>query len=104
MTEHKSLVFRFDDVEVREREFLLIKAAEARRPGNHGCPGRGRTACFAGSNCVFGGACVGGSVEQQALPMAAGLYYRHLARGSGCRGLLVFPSSGAAKASRREGY
>jgi DNA-binding winged helix-turn-helix (wHTH) protein/Tol biopolymer transport system component len=29
MTEHKSLVFRFDDVEVREREFLLIKAGEA---------------------------------------------------------------------------
>ena len=29
MTEHKSLVFRFEDVEVREREFLLIKAGEA---------------------------------------------------------------------------
>ena len=29
MTEHKSLVFRFDDVEVREREFLLIKAGES---------------------------------------------------------------------------
>jgi Tol biopolymer transport system component/DNA-binding winged helix-turn-helix (wHTH) protein len=29
MTEHGPLVFRFDDVEVREREFLLIKAGEA---------------------------------------------------------------------------
>jgi hypothetical protein len=29
MTEHKSLVFRFDDVEVGEREFLLIKAGGA---------------------------------------------------------------------------
>jgi Tol biopolymer transport system component/DNA-binding winged helix-turn-helix (wHTH) protein len=29
MTDHKSLVFRFDDVEVREREFLLIKAGKA---------------------------------------------------------------------------
>jgi hypothetical protein len=31
MTEHESLVFRFDDVEVREREFLLIKAGEPLR-------------------------------------------------------------------------
>src|ERR1700761_3635648 len=29
MTEHGPLVFRFDDVEVRQREFLLIKAGEA---------------------------------------------------------------------------
>src|SRR6201987_6538597 len=29
MTEHGPLVFRFDDVEVREREFLLIKGGEA---------------------------------------------------------------------------
>jgi Tol biopolymer transport system component/DNA-binding winged helix-turn-helix (wHTH) protein len=29
MTEHESLVFKFDDVEVREREFLLIKAGES---------------------------------------------------------------------------
>ena len=28
MAESKSLVFRFDDVEVREREFTLIKAGE----------------------------------------------------------------------------
>src|ERR1700758_5742227 len=29
MTEHGPLGFRFDDVEVRQREFLLIKAGEA---------------------------------------------------------------------------
>ncbi len=29
MTDHKSFVFRFGDIEVREREFLLIRAGEA---------------------------------------------------------------------------
>jgi DNA-binding winged helix-turn-helix (wHTH) protein len=29
VTEHKCFVFRFGDIQVREREFLLIKAGEA---------------------------------------------------------------------------
>ena len=36
--DHKFSVFKFDDIEVREREFLLVKGGEASAGGTEGVP------------------------------------------------------------------